>query len=130
MRVLAILALGTTFVAAPLSAQAATGSATSPTQIASPTAITAWPSCVKATRTKLNNSGWSDPKWQVRVANTCANRIKYSIVRDHQSDFDYVEVAAGKTSIRNIGKYSFGHSSSQPDGVKIYLRGTKYTKRF
>ncbi|MFC0627739.1 hypothetical protein [Kribbella deserti] len=137
MRVLAILALGTTFVAAPLSAQAVTAgsaevagmtpAASSGVQLA---AAAAWPSCVKATRTKLNNDGWSDPKWQVKVANTCANRIKYSIVRDHQSDFDYVEVAAGKTSYRNIGKYSFGHSASQPDGVKIYLRGTKYTKRF
>ncbi|WP_188189669.1 hypothetical protein [Nonomuraea sp. SYSU D8015] len=120
MRVLALLTAGTMFfTAAPLTAQAATtGSAA------------AWPSCVKATRTKLNNDGWSDPKWQVRVANHCSRRIKYAIVRDRQSDFGYVEVAPDKTSFRNIGKYSFGHSASEPDGVKIYYRGTRYTKRF
>ena len=133
MRVLALLAAGTAFFAAPLTAQAATGSAAGLTPVASSSAqraAAAWPSCVKATRTKLNNSGWSDPKWQVRVANNCASRTKYSIVRDRQSDFDYVAVAPGKTSSRNIGKYSFGHSASEPDGVKIYYRGTRYTKRF
>ncbi|MGI5290146.1 hypothetical protein ACQEVF_43345 [Nonomuraea polychroma] len=118
MRVLALLAAGTTFFAAPMTAQAATGSAA------------AWPSCVTATRIKLNNDGWSDPKWQVRVTNRCASTIKYSIVRDRQSDFGYVAVASGKTGYRNIGKYSFGHSASEPDGVKIYYRGTRYTKRF
>ncbi|GAA3714138.1 hypothetical protein GCM10022224_094690 [Nonomuraea antimicrobica] len=90
----------------------------------------AWPSCVKASRTKLNNSGWSDPKWQVSVSNRCARGIKYAIVRDRQSDFGYVAVASGKSHGRNIGKYSFGHSASEPDGVKIYYRGTRYTKRF
>ena len=125
MRVFAITALGVTLLATPLTAQAAPAD-----QLASPTAAAAWPSCVTATRTKLNNEGWSDPKWQVSVANRCSSRIKYSIVRDHQSDFDYVEVKAGKTSIRNLGKFSFGHSASQPDGVKIYKGGTRYTKRF
>lgn len=133
MRVLALLAAGTTFFAAPLTAQAATGSAAGLTPAASSStqlAAAAWPSCVTATRIKLNNDGWSDPKWQVRVVNRCASRIKYSIVRDRQSDFGYVEVASGKTGFRNIGKYSFGHSASEPDGVKIYYRGTRYTKRF
>lgn len=113
MRVIAALAVGATLFAAPMTAQAA-----------------AWPSCVKATRTKLNNDGWSDPKWQVRLTNGCAGRTKYAIVRDRQSDFGYVEVGPGKTHYRNIGKYSFGHSASEPDGVKIYYRGTRYTKRF
>jgi len=133
MRVLALLAAGTTFFAAPLTAQAATSSAASLTPVASSSAqraAAAWPSCVKATRIKLNNDGWSDPKWQVRVVNNCASRIKYAIVRDRQSDFGYVEVASGNTHFRNIGKYSFGHSASEPDGVKIYYRGTRYTKRF
>ncbi|MGW0810728.1 hypothetical protein [Nonomuraea sp. NPDC002799] len=119
MRILPILAVGTAFLfAAPVAAQAATSSAA------------AWPSCVKASRTKLNNSGWSDPKWQVTVSNRCSHTTKYSIVRDHQSDFGYVAVSAGKTSRRNIGKYSFGHGASEPDGVKIYYRGTRYSKRF
>jgi hypothetical protein len=132
MRVLALLAAGTTFFAAPLTAQAATGSAANLTPAASSSTqlAAAWPSCVTAIRIKLNNDGWSDPKWQVRVVNRCASRIKYSIVRDRQSDFGYVEVASGKTGFRNIGKYSFGHSASEPDGVKIYYRGTRYTKRF
>jgi hypothetical protein len=134
MRVLALLAAGTTFFAAPLTAaQASTGSTGSQTSVASSSvqrAAAAWPSCVNATRTKLNNDGWSDPKWQVRVSNRCARTIKYSIVRDWSSDFGYVAVAPGKTSYRNIGRYSFGHSASEPDGVKIYYRGTRYTKRF
>ncbi|MGN9845286.1 hypothetical protein ACTMTI_44915 [Nonomuraea sp. H19] len=135
MRVLPLLAAGTTFflLAAPLTAQAATGSATSLTPVSSSSAqraAAAWPSCVKATRIKLNNDGWSDPKWQVRVVNNCTRTIKYAIVRDRQSDFGYVAVSAGKTGYRNIGKYSFGHSASEPDGVKIYYRGTRYTKRF
>jgi hypothetical protein len=132
MRVLALLAAGTTFFAAPVTAQAATGSDAG-SQVASSSAqraAAAWPSCVKASRIKLNNDGWSDPKWQVRVVNNCASRIKYSIVRDRQSDFGYVTVASGKTGFRNIGKYSFGHGASEPDGVKIYYRGTRYTKRF
>ncbi|MFI7641620.1 hypothetical protein [Nonomuraea sp. NPDC049400] len=133
MRVLALLAAGTTLFAAPLTAQAATGSAAGLTPVASSSAqraAAAWPSCVKATRTKLNNKGWSDPKWQVRVDNHCSRTIKYAIVRDRQSDFGYVSVAPGKSHSRNIGKYSFGHSASEPDGVKIYYRGTRYTKRF
>ncbi|MFC4007814.1 hypothetical protein ACFOY2_11310 [Nonomuraea purpurea] len=133
MRVLPLLAAGATLFAAPLPAQAATGSATGLTQVASSSAqraAAAWPSCVKATRTKLNNKGWSDPKWQVRVENRCARTTKYAIVRDRQSDFGYVSVASGKSHYRNIGKYSFGHSASEPDGVKIYYRGTRYTKRF
>jgi hypothetical protein len=145
MRVLALLAASAAFLATPLTAQAATGSPADPTPAASPSpspsaspvaspsaqiAAATWPSCVKATRTKLNNSGWSDPKWQVRAVNQCGSKIKYAIVRDQQSDFGYVEVGAGKTHYRNIGKYSFGHSASEPDGVKIYYRGTRYTKRF
>jgi hypothetical protein len=129
MRVLALLAAGTTFFAAPLTALAPPGWAAGPAARAQ-LAAGAWPSCVTATRIKLSNDGWSDPKWQVRVTNRCAGTIKYSIVRDWQSDFGYVAVASGKTSYRNIGKYSFGHSASEPDGVKIYYRGTRYTKRF
>ncbi|MEQ4718146.1 hypothetical protein [Nonomuraea sp. B19D2] len=126
------MTLGTTlFFAAPSTAQATTtGPAASLAPVASAQRAAAWPACVKAGRTKLNNSGWSDPKWQVAVSNSCASRIKYAIVRDHQSDFGYVEVAPGKTHRRNIGKYSFGHGASEPDGVKIYYRGTRYTKRF
>ncbi|MCG5213061.1 hypothetical protein [Streptosporangium sp. KLBMP 9127] len=123
--------MGTTlFFAAPLTAQATTGSAADLATVASAEAAAAWPSCVKAGRTKLNNSGWSDPKWQVAVSNRCASRIKYAVVRDQQSDFGYVEVASGKAHSRYIGKFSFGHGASEPDGVKIYYRGTRYTKRF
>lgn len=133
MRVLAFLAAGATFLAAPVAAHAATGSATGLTPAASSSAqlaAAAWPSCVKASRIKLNNSGWTDPKWQVRVVNNCSRGIKYAIVRDRQSDFGYVAVARGKTHFRNIGKLSFGHDASKPDGVKIYYRGTRYEKRF
>jgi hypothetical protein len=131
MRVLALLAVGTTFFAAAPAAQAATGSAPGLTPVASvQRAAAKWPSCVKVSRTKLNNSGWSDPKWLVEVANRCSSKIKYSIFRDHDSDWGYVTVPAHKVGRSRIGKYSFGHSASKPDGVKIYYRGTRYKKRF
>ncbi|GAB3818708.1 hypothetical protein [Kribbella italica] len=127
MRVLAILALGTTLLAAPLTAQAAPGT---PADAAPQAVAAAWPSCVKVVRTKLNNDGWNDYKWVVDVTNKCSSGISYNVTRNGSSDYGYRDVAAGKSGSTYTGKLSFGHDASKPDGVKMYYKGTKYTKTF
>lgn len=133
MRSLVILALGVSFLAAPVAAQAAPATSVVAAQPATTKAVAAaWPSCVKVVRTKLNNSGKMEYKWVVEATNNCNSTIKFNVVRNGAPDYGYRTVAAHKSGSTYTGKgdSSSGHDMSKPDGVKMYYKGTKYTKTF